>query len=552
MNLRGATLAFAAVLTLAVLWLVSPFETGVSWLLTTVIVAVAVAIFVVTGRWGAVRHEADDGDLSALREALGRMASYDSEKLPLVLVVGDGLPALFDRYDERRLLNVAHGAIWVRVDRTGDLAVLALVVQRCRGGVLPDAVLVSVAPSMAEDVEDFRARLGALRQSVADTSRVMGLRLPVYVAIYQRLTRGEASPVPDWFGVVSDGGPIRDEHFSSVMRAAMQQGRAGADAHSPERAATLSALMPWSRRFIDDAFTTVSLPSAPVVVTGLAWVDAGPAGDAHGLWEREVAHRTGVHPASATALPQPWPFGHPLIGGLRRRRGVSSLVRALVHGGASMACACALAFWAAGHNNAALLAQVERHLAAYAAVAPESDAAKRDALQRVIDDRNTLERHLRLGVPLELSFGLHRGALLLPTLNRAIASYVPPPPLPSIVSLDSMALFETGKATLKPGSTRVMVEAVEMIKSHAGKRVLIAGYTDDVGSPAFNLKLSTARAEAVRDWLVEASGLPRTQFAIQGYGETRPIAGNDDAEGRAKNRRVEITLVPDTGFPSPT
>ncbi len=112
-------------------------------------------------------------------------------------------------------------------------------------------------------------------------------------------------------------------------------------------------------------------------------------------------------------------------------------------------------------------------------------------------------------------------------------------------TLNSMSLFDSGKAQLKDGSTRVMVDALEMIKAHPDKRILVAGYTDNVGSPDSNLKLSTARAEAVRDWLIEVSGIPATQFAIQGYGDTRPIKANDTEAGRAKNRRVEITLVPD-------
>lgn len=90
-----------------------------------------------------------------------------------------------------------------------------------------------------------------------------------------------------------------------------------------------------------------------------------------------------------------------------------------------------------------------------------------------------------------------------------------------------------------------MVNALEMIKAHPDKRILVAGHTDNVGDPDSNLKLSTARAEAVRDWLIEASGIPATQFAIQGYGDTRPLADNNTQAGRAKNRRVEITLVPD-------
>ena len=142
----------------------------------------------------------------------------------------------------------------------------------------------------------------------------------------------------------------------------------------------------------------------------------------------------------------------------------------------------------------------------------------------------------------------------MPALNDAIASYAPPPPPPAVVALDSMSLFDSGRAQLKPGSTRAMVGALEMIKAYspkgtpsgtADKRILVAGYTDNTGKPERNLALSTARAQAVRDWLIKVSGIPATQFAIQGYGDTRPIASNDTPDGRARNRRVEITLIPD-------
>ncbi|CAE6869293.1 putative lipoprotein YiaD [Paraburkholderia aspalathi] len=96
-----------------------------------------------------------------------------------------------------------------------------------------------------------------------------------------------------------------------------------------------------------------------------------------------------------------------------------------------------------------------------------------------------------------------------------------------------------------PRQPTLFTDEPEMIKAHPDKRILVAGYTDNVGNPDSNLKLSVARAGAVRDWLVEISGMPVTRFAIQGYGDTRPIADNDSADGRARNRRVEITLVPD-------
>ncbi len=210
-----------------------------------------------------------------------------------------------------------------------------------------------------------------------------------------------------------------------------------------------------------------------------------------------------------------------------------------------LACGAAFACFFAGLNNQTLLARVGADLGRYSTIPAARDAARRDALQTLVADRDELDRYARVGVPLRLSFGLYRAERTIPSLNQAIASYVAPPPPPSVVTLDSMSLFNSGKAHLKDGSTRVMVDALEMIKAHPDKRILVAGYTDNVGDPDSNLKLSTARAVAVRDWLIGASGISSTQFAIQGYGDTRPIASNDTEAGRAKNRRVEITLVPD-------
>jgi len=226
---------------------------------------------------------------------------------------------------------------------------------------------------------------------------------------------------------------------------------------------------------------------------------------------------------------------------------MSPRVVALAHAIALLACAAAVAFFFSMRHNAALLARIHADLGRYSAIPAARDTARRDALKVLVADRDELQRHARSGVPLPLSFGLYRGARMIAPLNAAIASYEPPPPPPppQIVTLDGMSLFDSGRAQLKDGSTRVMVNALEMIRSHPGRRILVAGHTDNVGNPQGNLKLSAARAEAVRDWLVDASGMAPTQFAIQGYGDTRPVADNDTEAGRAQNRRVEITLVPE-------
>ena len=110
------------------------------------------------------------------------------------------------------------------------------------------------------------------------------------------------------------------------------------------------------------------------------------------------------------------------------------------------------------------------------------------------------------------------------------------------ISLDSAVLFDTGKYELKSEAREELDRAAEAIREHPGAHVTIEGHTDNVGSSASNLKLSNDRAAAVRSYL--AGALPKFEFRTMGYGETRPIAANDDEQGRQKNRRVDIIVIP--------
>jgi OOP family OmpA-OmpF porin len=73
------------------------------------------------------------------------------------------------------------------------------------------------------------------------------------------------------------------------------------------------------------------------------------------------------------------------------------------------------------------------------------------------------------------------------------------------------------------------------------KRADLAGYTDNVGSEAYNQRLSERRVAAVRDYVV-TKGVESGRISGQGFGESKPIAENKTADGRAKNRRVEIKV----------
>lgn len=99
--------------------------------------------------------------------------------------------------------------------------------------------------------------------------------------------------------------------------------------------------------------------------------------------------------------------------------------------------------------------------------------------------------------------------------------------------------FDTAKATIKPESEQTLRQVLGVLEADAGLRLVVAGHTDGEGDDASNQRLSEQRARAVVDWLA-AHGVEAARLRPEGLGETRPVADNASAEGRALNRRVEI------------
>jgi len=108
-------------------------------------------------------------------------------------------------------------------------------------------------------------------------------------------------------------------------------------------------------------------------------------------------------------------------------------------------------------------------------------------------------------------------------------------------------LFDTGRAELKSGASHNIERLATFLKTYPQRKVMIEGYTDSVGSDSLNQTLSMRRADAVRDAL-QGMGVDRAQLASEGFGEARPVAGNDNASGRQMNRRVEIVLSDERGM----
>lgn len=112
-----------------------------------------------------------------------------------------------------------------------------------------------------------------------------------------------------------------------------------------------------------------------------------------------------------------------------------------------------------------------------------------------------------------------------------------------IVSLSDV-LFDFNKASLKPGAKEKLSKLAGILLAYPGNyRMEIEGHTDAIGSEEYNLKLSQARAESVRDYLAQA-GVPSTRIiAVRGMGKSQPVADNSTAAGRQVNRRVELIIA---------
>jgi outer membrane protein OmpA-like peptidoglycan-associated protein len=113
----------------------------------------------------------------------------------------------------------------------------------------------------------------------------------------------------------------------------------------------------------------------------------------------------------------------------------------------------------------------------------------------------------------------------------------------------SDVLFDTGQYTLKPGAREKLAKVAGIVLAHPGLRLEVEGHTDSVGSDEFNQQLSEKRGATVRDFLVQ-QGIALSAVSSRGFGKTMPVASNDTAEGRQRNRRVEMIVSGDViGIP---
>ncbi|AHJ76596.1 OmpA family protein [Kosakonia sacchari] len=504
------------------------------------------------------------GGIAAFWFVASRRAEYDvtsyldnlpdaTYRQPVVLVCGD-LPLAWPQ--QSQVLTVTQGC-WIRVEDDQELVQMVRQVlwQRPPWG-RQLSVMVCVCPQKHADSEVLTSRLLALRWQISQLRKETGHSVPLVL----NGQIGSAIMSDTLWQLAIAGEEVRVWHESSGPRSiAAWVSTCGAPAMQQQ--VLMNSLMSWFYQHVIAVFMDENPDVSPISPTAVLW-GMGPiltgnlASSAWTVWlSRHTAMQqvTGWQPVEAdSTVASPLPdFVLPL---LPEGKGLTSRDKALRCALNLFTLAAIAALLSSGWNNCQLLHRVSFDIAHYNQLSMVDYGPKADAVAVLRDDAAQLDGWARNGVPARMSLGLYQGERLRITVLEAIRSYVPPPsppesqpkaePVPKIIRLDSMSLFDSGQSDLKPGSTKLLVNSLVGIKAKPGWLIVVAGHTDNTGDSGLNQTLSMKRAEAVRDWMRDTGDVPESCFAVQGYGASRPIATNDTPEGRARNRRVEISLVP--------
>ncbi|MBN2191772.1 MAG: OmpA family protein [Polyangiaceae bacterium] len=114
-----------------------------------------------------------------------------------------------------------------------------------------------------------------------------------------------------------------------------------------------------------------------------------------------------------------------------------------------------------------------------------------------------------------------------------------------VITLSGSVLFASGKSELLPIAQSKLDDVAKAVKDQGYKKIIVEGHTDNIGTESNNIALSQRRAEAVRSYLI-TRGIESAKTTAIGIGESRPVADNSTAEGRANNRRVELVVTPES------
>ncbi|WP_336221606.1 OmpA family protein [Citrobacter amalonaticus] len=545
--MRDASRAVLTVLaTLLALWLVLGF-----WPLTGVsqgILSLFILLIAGTALWFQWRCDRMQQVLS--EQITDSLLPPEDFQGAVVLVCGD-TESLFSA---SALYRETRQGWYLQAENAEKLPLLAQHLATQRPALVAQvSVLLALMPEQQSSEEAFTQSLHGWHRSIVQCRSWLNGIPPVWRVSWISPPDAVTEQEPLWFTVTPDLPGVRVRQNGHVALPVADWQRETGSGLRFCQTLWLDSQLAWVHRHVTRKLSTRKgeLPPLNVCAVGVCLTPVRAVAD--NLRQKQISDITTLAPVN-TASPDMLPLPDLLLPHLPRRHGISRRMQELRQAGVLCFTFLVLACLASFVNNQRLVRSVEDHLALYHRLSGQPPAPKAQAQQRLRADSRLLDAWLRKSEPLRYGLGLYQGLRLIPPVEAAISDWTPPPPPapvikkivtgPQTVRLDSMSLFDTGQWQLKPGSVKVLINALVGIKAKPGWLIVVAGHTDSTGEAKANQVLSLKRAESVRDWMRDTGDVPESCFAVQGYGATRPLKTNDTAQGRAANRRVEISLVP--------
>ncbi|SFE91748.1 Outer membrane protein OmpA [Phytobacter palmae] len=516
-------------------------------------VALSLLVVLVSGGMLWRQRRASQARTTAVRDIVDENLPPEDFQGAVILVCGDNSPLFVSGSRHRETRQGWY--LWVK-----DAEQLPLLAQHLSlvhpAQVSQISVMLAVVPEQHTSGDDFTQHFRGWQRAVVRCRAAFGTIPPLWTVTWVSPPVACAEAEPVWFTTVSPRSGIQmyqpGQGNVSLTEWTRESGSDGRLSRLSQ-GLWLDSLLAWQNSAVNDLLSVRQgeLPVMKPCVQGMCMVPVN--GIEGNLWQQHITTVTALPPDTVVTT-EPLPLPELLLPALPRRRGVSRRMMFWRYAGLLGGIFLALAMLASWMNNQRLIRNVGDHLALYHQLTGKPFAPKLRAQQRLRADGALLDDWARRGEPLRYRLGLYQGLRLVPPVEAAVSDWAPPPPPPppgsqpkpvsKIVRLDSMSLFDSGRFDLKPVSTKLLVNSLVGIKAKPGWLIVVSGHTDNTGNPQLNQTLSLKRAEAVRDWMRDTGDVPESCFAVQGYGESRPIATNDTPDGRALNRRVEISLVP--------
>ncbi|MEQ5125760.1 OmpA family protein [Providencia alcalifaciens] len=541
------------------------FATGLFlWLLwgfwslgQSVTIFVSVFVLVLTGGMLFWQYKQRRQVLSTEHDYTGAFPA-DNYQGPVILVCGQSQALFLDD----QLHRETNQGWYIRVSAPTELVkLIAALVEYAPSLSGHLSLLYVVLPEQLTQQEILTQALLNWRRAIGEGRQKIGAKLPFWVTVYLSKPHHAETTIhvddehTPWMTLLSHQTEfqVEQEGAMSVPYSVWLPTHFGQSEQSLQFSLWLDTLQSWLNQVLVPQFTLpqAGAPKQIPSAWAIQWIDI--TSQPNNLWQQFIQEKTTLPLHSSVQTTDLLPLPDVMLRRLHHDISLSRTEKSLGAIGAIFGIFLVGALVGSYHHNQQLIRHIGEDIARFSQLSDVPLAPKLTAYQQLQDDAAELARWEREGIPSAYSLALYQGNRILPYLHTLLGSWAPSQPEiapevptapPQIVTLDSLSLFDVGQYTLKTGATKVLVDALLNIKAKPGWLIMVSGYTDNTGNPEQNQKLSLKRAESVRDWMIQTSDISPTCFAVQGYGQNNPVADNNTTDGRARNRRVEIRLIP--------